>query len=231
MGKESSNRASANLSDQARNRIIIIAITLIAVFVVIVLIALNTGRDGIADPKPMSYPMASGTSLGAEDAPVTVIEFADFQCPFCGDFHENTLPLIVDNYVATGEVFFIFRNFTVLGPNSYRAAKAALCADEQGSFWRYQDYLFENQNERDPTAFSNERLEEMAERAGLDRDRFRACLIDDRTHDIIDEDNLFAQNAGANSTPSFLINGSLIRGALSFDAFETEIEAALAGES
>lgn len=231
MGKDSSNRVPTRLPDQARNRIIVIAVSITAIFVVILLITLNTGSEGIVDPEPRSYPMASGTTMGSEDAPVTMIEFSDFQCPFCGEFHEKSLPMIMENYVATGKVRFVYRNFTILGPNSYRAAKAALCANEQDSFWRYHDYLFANQNERDPTAFSNERLEEMAERAGLDLDRFRACLIDDRTHDIIDEDNLIAQNAGASTTPTFLIDGTLIRGARPYGEFEAEIEAALAGEN
>lgn len=231
MGKDSSKRASASPTDQTRIRIILISVGAVAIIGAILLIALNSGSDGIVDPEPRSYPMTSGTAMGAEDAPVTMIEFSDFQCPFCGEFHEKTLPLIVENYIATGKVRFFYINLTILGPNSYRAAKAALCADEQGGFWRYHDYLFVNQNERDPTAFSNERLEEMAERAGLDRDPFRACLIDDRTHDLIDEDNLFAQNAGASTTPTFLINGTLIRGARPYEEFEAEIETAVTGES
>lgn len=229
MTKNSTKDVETGLNKFVRTRWVIIAVSVAAVLVVVILISANASiGDGIIDPEPRTYPFASGTSMGVEDAPVTIIEFSDFQCPFCSQFHLESLPQIIENYIETGKVHFVYRNYTILGPNSFRAAKGALCAAEQGSFWLYHDYLFVNQNEGDPTAFSNARLEDLADRAGLDVEDFRVCLIDDRTHTQIDDDFLLAQNAGANSTPSFLINGTLIRGAQDYEVFRAEIEAALA---
>jgi protein-disulfide isomerase len=229
MTKNSIKDIETGLNRFVRTRWVIIVVSVAAVLIVVILIAANASiGGGIVDPEPRTYPFASGTSMGVEDAPVTIIEFSDFQCPFCRQFHLESLPQIIENYIETGKVHFVFQNYTILGPNSYRAAKGALCAAEQDSFWLYHDYLFVNQNEGDPTAFSNARLEDLADRAGLDVEDFRVCLIDDRTHTQIDNDFLLAQNAGASSTPSFLINGTLIRGAQEYEVFRTEIEAALA---
>jgi protein-disulfide isomerase len=228
MIKKTTKKIDPILSSVDNNRILILAVVIAAIFVVVLLVALNTNSSrGIIDPEPRSYPLASGTTMGSEDAPVEIIEFSDFQCQFCRQFHQESLPLIIENYIETGKVHFVFRNYTILGPNSTRAAKGALCAAEQDSFWLYHDYLFVNQNEGDPTAFSNERLEALAGKAGLDVDRFRACMIDDRTHSQIEDDYRLAQNSGAESTPTFLINGNLIRGAQSYEVFEIAIEIAL----
>jgi protein-disulfide isomerase len=232
MSSKSMKNEPSGLSGLAGSRKTLVYVTIAAIIVVALLIAANllTNR-GIVDPEPRTYPFASGTSMGKDDSPVEIVEFSDFQCPFCAEFHLETLPQILENYIETGKVKFTYRNYTILGPNSFRAAKGALCAEEQSSFWLYHDYLFANQNEGDPTAFSNERLEELAESAGLDVAKFRVCLIDDRTHSQIDDEFLMAQNAGANSTPSFLVNGTFIRGSQSYEVFEAEIEAALANGS
>jgi protein-disulfide isomerase len=232
MSLDSTKNESSGLSSLVKNQTTIVAVTVAAIFVVVFLIAANAGTSaGIVTPEPRTYPFAEGTTMGLEDAPVLMIEFSDFQCPFCREFHQESLPVIIETYIETGKVQFVYRNYTILGPHSLRAAKGSLCAAEQDGFWLYHDYLFANQNEGDPTAFSNERLEAFAGKAGLDVDRFRACLIDDRTHSQIENDYLIAQNAGANSTPSFLINGNLIRGAQSDEVFIAAIESALASSN
>ena len=232
MTTNSRKNEPSGLADLAKNRIAFVAVIIAGIFIVGLLIAANLGGTrGIVDPEPGSYPFASGTLLGSDDAPVEMVEFSDFQCPFCAEFHSENFPQILENYIETGKVRFVYRNYTILGPNSFRAAKGALCAAEQSSFWVYHDYLFANQNEGDPRAYTNERLEALADRAGLDVDQFRVCLIDDRTHTQIDDEYLMAQNAGAESTPSFLVNGVFIRGSQSYEVFEAEIEAALASSS
>lgn len=213
---------------------IILGIVFAAVVIAGVLIFADRQADrSFVIPEPLDYGMANETMLGDEEAPVTMIEYSDFQCPFCGQFHRESFPLILEKYIQTGEVLFIYRNFTILGPPSFRAAKASLCANEQGKFWPYHDILFANQDETDPGAFSAPRLELFAEEVGLNVDSFRQCVIDDRMDPLIDEDYSLATEDGAASTPTFIINGTLIRGAQAYDVFETEIEAALAavGES
>jgi protein-disulfide isomerase len=232
MSLDSTKKESSGLSSLVTSRVAIIAVIVAAIFVVAILIAANArSSGGVVIPEPRTYPFTEGTTMGMEDAPVQMVEFSDFQCPFCREFHQESLPRIIETYIETGKVQFIYRNYAILGPHSFRAAKGSLCAAEQDSFWVYHDYLFANQNEGDPTAFTNERLEAFAGKAGLDVNRFRACLIDDRTHSQIENDYLIAQNAGANSTPSFLINGNLIRGAQSYEVFIAAIESALASSN
>lgn len=216
-------------SRQPLNKTLVVGIIIAAVAAVGLLIfSGQPGSNAVIDPEPRNYPLIDKTNLGDKNAPVVMVEYSDFQCPFCGRFHKNTLPLIVENYIDTGKVYFVYRNYIILGLPSFRAAKAALCAAEQDSFWPYHDYLFANQDESDPTAFSSERLEIFADRVGMDTDAFRVCFIDDRTNDQIEIDVDLAAKDGAESTPTFIINGTLIRGAQDYEVFEEQIEAALA---
>lgn len=98
-------------------------------------------------------------ALGKDDAPVTIVEFADFQCPFCERFYNNVKKGIEDEYVKTGKVKFYFRNYAFLGPESITAAQGAYCANEQGKFWQYHNFLFENQGPENSGTFSKENLE------------------------------------------------------------------------
>lgn len=221
-------------SRQPLNRTLVVGIIIAAVAAVALLIFSGLpGSNAVIDPEPRTYPLVDKRSMGNEDAPVLMVEYSDFQCPFCGRFHEDKLPLIVENYISTGKVYFVYRNFTILGTPSFRASKASLCAAEQDSFWPYHDYLFANQDETDPNAFSSERLEIFAERVGMDTGEFRECFIDDRTHDQIDAEFEQAGANGAESTPTFFINGTLLRGAQDYEVFQKQIDSALAlaGES
>lgn len=216
-------------SRKSLNRPLIFGIILAAIgAVALLIISGQQASDAIIDPEPRTYPLVNKTNMGDEDAPVVMVEYSDFNCPFCGRFHKNTLPLIIENYISTGKVYFVYRNYTILGLPSFRAAKAGLCAAEQERFWPYHDYLFLNQDETDPNAFSSGRLEQFAERAGMDTNAFRECFIDDRTHDQIDSEFEQAREDGAESTPTFIINGTLIRGAQDYEVFEDQIESALA---
>ena len=97
--------------------------------------------------------------MGKSDAPVTVIEFADFQCPFCERFYKDAEKGIIENYVKSGKVKFVFRNYAFLGPESNIAAEGAYCANEQGKFWEYHNFLFDNQGPENSGTFSKENLE------------------------------------------------------------------------
>ncbi|GEM_PF-5856194 len=98
-------------------------------------------------------------ALGNQKAPVAVIEFADFQCPFCERFYKDTKKKIEEEYVKTGKVKFYFRNYAFLGPDSVTAAEGSYCANEQGKFWQYHNFLFENQGAENSGTFSKENLE------------------------------------------------------------------------
>ncbi|MCL5019399.1 MAG: thioredoxin domain-containing protein [Patescibacteria group bacterium] len=113
---------------------------------------LTTGERVNVDP-------GSLPALGKPDAPVTIIEFADYQCPFCERYYTDAEKNIMEDYVKTGKVKFIFRNYAFLGPESILAAEGGYCAAEQGKFWEYHNFLYEHQGPENSGTFSKENLE------------------------------------------------------------------------
>jgi len=175
-------------------------------------------------------PAAGGAALldepaqGAADAPVTIIEFADFKCGFCLRHFTQTLPILREEYIATGKVRYIFRNFPILGVQSRWAALAAECAHEQGRFWEYHDQLFALTQQGQE--FLRSRLKSIAAELGLDSAQFDSCLDSSKYLAEVQEDIMAGQ--GVTGTPAFLINGELLIGAQPIDVFRQRIEEALA---
>lgn len=167
---------------------------------------------------------ASAPSLGNPDARVTIVEFGDFQCPFCGRFFHTTEPQIIEQYVKTGKARFIYRDFAFLGPESEWAANAAECANEQGKFWQYHDYLFSHQQGENQGAFSKENLKAFARAVGLLDSQFDSCLDSDKYLDAVRRDTEEGRNAGVSGTPGTFVNGRLVQGAVPFAQFQTVIE-------
>ena len=165
-----------------------------------------------------------GHAEGAANAPVTMIEFSDFQCPFCGRFFEDAYPQIKKDYIDTGKVQLIFRNFplTSIHPNAQPAAEAAECADEQGKFWQYHDQLFTNQ-----AMLSVENYKQWAKDLGLDTKKFNDCVDTHKYASKVSKDESDGQAAGVDGTPAFFVNGALISGAQPYGAFKAAIDAAL----
>ena len=162
--------------------------------------------------------------LGNRDAPVTIIEFSDYECPFCGRFHEQTFPQIKEEYIDTGKVRFVFRDFPLsFHENAQKASEAAECADEQGKFWEYNEILFKNQ---DKLAVSD--LKDYAKGLGLDETEFNSCLDSGKMASEVAKDMSEGQAYGVKGTPAFFINGKLISGAQPLSAFKQAIDAALA---
>ena len=160
---------------------------------------------------------------GDKNAPVTIIEFSDFQCPFCGKFYKETLPEIDEKYIKTGKAKLVYRDYP-LGSHEFaqKAAEAAECADEQGKFWQYHDKLFENQD-----ALTIDNLKRYARDTGLSASKFNDCLDSSRYKDEVNKDLKDGESYGVSGTPAFFINGNLISGAQPFSAFEQVIEAEL----
>ena len=182
--------------------------------------------EDIIVPQERSYPSTDGSAMGDPQAPVVIEEFSDFLCSHCGTFHRSTLGQIVEQYVATGQVYFVFNTFT-LGQDSIPPAHASLCASEQGNFWRFADILYANQASIYSTRNIDRLLEAIAENANLDVGRFQTCMREDRYQGQIQDAYLNGVSYEISSTPSFLINGNLFRGARPFSDFQVEIEAAL----
>jgi protein-disulfide isomerase len=152
-------------------------------------------------------------SLGADDAPVVIVEFSDFRCPYCGRHYEQTLEPLLENY---GEhIRYVYRDFAALGPESTAAALAAECADDQGAFWEFHDRFFTNQNQ-----LSREYYIATAEDLELDVETFTNC-VDEQTHmGEVSNDGIDGQLNGVAGTPGFFINGQFIRGAQPYEVFE-----------
>jgi len=185
----------------------------------------DSGASTKAQFLPIPRPQAQGNAMGNPDAPVTMIEFSDFLCLYCRQFALETEPLLVEEYVATGKVYFIYRTLgDWLGPESQASAEAAYCAAEQNRFWEYHDLLFANQNLVD---FSTQNLLAFAEDLGLNMDQFEDCLQQGEYRPQVEKDLQDGLLAGVRGTPSFLINSRFIAGAQAYAVFQREIEAAL----
>jgi protein-disulfide isomerase len=154
-------------------------------------------------------------SKGAPDAPVTVYEMADFQCPACRLFAVTVLPTIEREYVQTGKVRWVFINLplTSVHPNAVAAAEVAMCAARQGRFWPTHDALYQRQDEWAKLAEPRNTLVKIAQRAGVDRARLLACLAEGSARKEVELDAQRASRSGADATPSFYIEGGLLKGA------------------
>lgn len=160
---------------------------------------------------------------GPEDAPVVVVEFSDFQCPFCQRHFEQTLPLLVEAY--GDRVRYVFRDFPIeaIHPQAPKAAEAAQCASDQGQFWEYHDLLFLNQE-----ALDLDDLKTYADYLGLDSGSFNQCLDSGKYTQEVADDISEGLSYGVNGTPTFFINGRTVLGAQPFSVFQEIIDAELA---
>lgn len=165
--------------------------------------------------------------LGNPNAPVTLIEFSDYECPFCKRHFDQTMPLIKKNYIDTGKVKMIFRDFPLsFHPRAQVSAMAAECVgDELGdkAYFEYHDLLFSNA----PASLTDENLKKYALQVGANEGRYNDCLSSEKFLEEVQKDLSDGQRAGITGTPGFLINNKRISGAQPYSAFEALIEEAL----
>ncbi|MBU0460350.1 MAG: DsbA family protein [Nanoarchaeota archaeon] len=160
---------------------------------------------------------------GDEDAPVTIVEWSDYECPFCEKFYSGTLQQLRSEYIETGKVKLIYRDFPLsFHQNAQKAAEAAECAGEQDKYFEMHDKLFENGVSGGVTAFKS-----YAASIGLDTAEFNTCLDSGAMAGEVRKDFSDGQRAGISGTPGFIVNGKLISGAQPFAAFAQVIEAEL----
>jgi protein-disulfide isomerase len=167
---------------------------------------------------------------GDQNAPVTLIEFSDFQCPYCGKFATETEQQIYDQYVKTGKLRFGYIHLTFLGEESQWAAEASECANDQNAFWPYHDYLFSHQSGENLGAFSKDNLKKFAATLNLNTDEFNQCLDSGKYTDLVKSQTSMAQNLGVSSTPTMVINGKVLLGAQPFATFQQLIESDLSSQ-
>ena len=187
----------------------------------------NAGNDeiptGIANVNAEDY-VDDDPSLGNKNAPVTIVEFSDFQCPYCSRFRTQTFDQIKEQYIDTGKVRFVYRDFPLssIHPIAQKAAEASECADEQNKFWEYHDKIFLNQ-----PSLSVDNLKLWAKELSLDIAKFNSCLDSGKYANEVKKDLSDATKVGGQGTPYFLVGNTQLSGAYPFDAFKQAIDAQL----
>jgi protein-disulfide isomerase len=188
---------------------------------------MSSGAQSAQAPHYVRYdiPSEDFPSLGPEDAPIVVVEFSDYQCPFCKRFHDETLQPLLAAYPS--KIRFVYRHLplTSIHSEALAAAEASMCAHEQNSFWEYHDKLFEYQDK-----LSREMYLQIANELGLDSDAFEDCVNREKYKDLVQKDLDFALDLGVNSTPTFFINGLALVGTQPLEVFKQVIDKELAGE-
>ena len=195
------------------------------VFVVGALVALSSYSRAVGASTRLAVEetlaaLGKGPTLGAMNAPVSIVEFSDFQCSFCRKFWADTLPKLKSSYVKQGQVRIIYRHFAILGNFSEQAAMAAECAGAQEKFWEYHDQLFANQG---ALAFTQSKLEQYARALGLKTANFNRCLTTEKYRKKVEGETAVAASLGARGTPTFFVNERLMVGAQPFEVFQSVI--------
>jgi len=179
------------------------------------------------EPKFIRYdiPTEGYPSLGPDDAKIVIVEFSDFQCPYCRRFYEETYQPLLDTY--PGQIRFVYRNLPLpptMHPEAMSAAVASLCANDQEAYWDYHDKLFSSESLNEKTYI------QYATDLGLNVEDFTACLSSGKHDDFIAQDMAFSSDLGVQSTPTFFVNGLALVGAQPLSSFTQIIDKELAGE-
>ena len=143
--------------------------------------------------------------MGDSNAPITILEWGDYQCTFCYRFHQNTLDIINDDFIKTGKVKLVFRDFPLNGPDSILAAEAAYCAQDQEKYWQYHDELYKNWGGEKTGWITRESLDRFALTVDLDLVEFNTCLDDHKYQNRVNTHYEFGKEIGIDATPSFLV--------------------------
>jgi protein-disulfide isomerase len=170
----------------------------------------------------------AGHVRGVDTAPVTIEEWADFQCPACGQFARGTEPQLLSTYIAQGKVKLVYRHFAFLGSESQWAAEASECANEQGKFWEFHDRLWASQAGENRGAFSKDNLKRMGEALGLGPS-FAACVDSGRYAQTVRDERKVGEGRGVKATPTLFVGERKIEGAATYDQLTAVIDPLLVG--
>jgi protein-disulfide isomerase len=227
----------------------------VAIIMVVAFIAFNQGMQGAGQAEPAEPGTAAQTTqqgaqgdinfdmipheptadgdpaVGTPDAPVTIVEYSDYQCPHCAAYARETLSDVIKNYVTAGDVRYIHRDAAILGEESQWAAQAAHCAADQGQFWEYHEFLFTKQGDRNSGAFSRDNLKQYAADLGLDTEAFNACVDSNKYAAKIVQETEESRQRGVEGTPTFFVNDEVIPGNVPFDQMKQVIDRQLEAAS
>jgi len=188
--------------------------------------------SSIKKPTFSSFTDNSSPILGDSNAPLTLIEFGDYQCTFCNKFFHETIESILTNYVETGKVKILFKDFIVVGQDSMHAANAAHCANDQQMFWQYHSILYNNWAGEGTGWVSFEQLNKFANTLGLDMDKFSNCVSELKWKKLVNASHDDGVTLGVTATPTFFVidqnkNVMKITGAQHYDVFKEVFDSAL----
>jgi protein-disulfide isomerase len=189
----------------------------------------ETGAISIA-PDPVANIANSGQTLGDPNAPVKVVEWANYQCPFCNQFWQSSESTFLNDYIKTGKVQFEYKDLTFGWQESIDASEAATCAADQGKFWQYHDTLFKNQKAENSGGFSRSRLKTMASDMGLDMGKFNDCFDGHKTADQVQASDQAGAQQKIAGTPTFFVNGQQVQPYTGWGSVKSAIDAALGGQ-
>lgn len=175
--------------------------------------------------------LAGAPVIGNANVKVTIVEYGDYQCPYCKRYFENNESMFRSEYISTGKARFVWKDYAFLGQESLWAAEAARCADEQSKFWQYHDYLYIHQGAENSGAFSKVNLKQFAVALGLNATQFNNCLDTEKYGHLVQQDTQSGSAIGVNGTPATFVNGVLVTGsdgnsvgAAPFSVFKTVID-------
>jgi protein-disulfide isomerase len=213
----SERRREARQADSGSNTLLYVlgAVVVVGIGVVAYSAGSSAFSSAATEPVELTFEsneelaaMAQGVSRGDADAPVTIVEFGDYQCPSCAVFALQYEPAILQALVETGEAEFVFYDWPIVSghPNAFLAARAARCAGDQGSYWEYHDQLFQNQARWSAANLPTSAFEDYAGEVGIDEDQFADCLNSDRFADVVTATLELGRRMGVGSTPTILVS-------------------------
>lgn len=198
--------------------------------------SMGGGGKPVTAPVPVVMDQArlnrvQGVSAGRADAPVVIYEFADFQCPACGQFASLVAPLIKERLVQPGKVRYVYYDFPIIDAhrNAFLAARAGRCANEQGRFWEFHDVIYGQQPNWSTEADPSDLFVEYGVRAGAEEGRFEECLRSDKYAKEVSESMELGKSLGVGGTPTLIVNGRRLGSTPRFAELEQMVDEAIGG--
>ncbi len=235
MGKNKA-KDTKNSPKKKSGKVKFVILGIIAIAVIGVVAAASSGVDFKARSNSVDTTKGSPV-LGSNSAPVTIIEFGDYQCPFCQKWNKDTKPLIEKNYIDAGKVKLTYMDFAFLGPDSIKVHAGSYCAEEQGRYWKYHDFVYANQGHENDGWASAENIKSLASKLeGLDADAFDKCIDSGKYEDRIKENKNVAIRVGVTSTPTFIVigpdgQGTEVSGAQPYSTFQALLDEKLTSQN
>jgi protein-disulfide isomerase len=219
--RDKQSRPAPKRGGVSRTQLLVVGVVAVLAVAAFVYVGNASSRTPVATVPPGV--VQNGQVLGQASAPVTIDEWADFQCPACGMFVRNTEPQLRSTYVANGQVKIVFHDFAFLGAESNWAAEAALCASDQGKFWEYHDKLYASQRGENQGAFTKDNLKKFGSDLGLGPS-FAACVDSGKYAQSVRDEQKAGQDVGVKATPTLFVNGQKFEGVYSYDEMKKIID-------